>query len=269
MAEESKQQTLSLIDACEKGNFEIVRRLVTEEGVNVGKKNEYGETALSKACEEGHLDIVPLLVKEGGAAVNQADEFGITALHLACEEGHFAIVKWLVSEGGADVNQPDEDGDTSLFFACKRGNYDLVPVLLGAGAQISRPEHKMWQRPEVQKSLALAYRTLSVAPRIESALPGQGGGSPVQPDWGWDKVQEFIGVCPTMSPLEKNKGNDDFKDEEKDEARIRAFESQNPGSNKCRINTCDKLRDDSNKLYCFECWLHLQVMEIRAMFLKS
>ena len=51
----------SLIDACNEGDLEAVRRLL-EEGRNANEVNEEGESLLSLACSSGFLELAQLLL---------------------------------------------------------------------------------------------------------------------------------------------------------------------------------------------------------------
>ena len=51
----------SLIDACNEGDLEAVRRLL-EEGRNVNEMTDEGESLLSLACSSGYLELAQLLL---------------------------------------------------------------------------------------------------------------------------------------------------------------------------------------------------------------
>ena len=48
--------------ACEKGNFEIVKYLISLDKINLTHKNDDKETILHKACYSGNLELVKYLV---------------------------------------------------------------------------------------------------------------------------------------------------------------------------------------------------------------
>ena len=89
---------------------------------------------LTKACRKGDFDKVKKLISEGHDINQSADEWsGLTPLIEASRCGHNVIVKHLVDHG-ADVNKSDKMPNTALLWACKKGHPDVVCTLLAAGA---------------------------------------------------------------------------------------------------------------------------------------
>ena len=89
---------------------------------------------LIKACRKGDFDKVKKLISEGHDINQPADEWsGLTPLIEASRRGHNAIVQHLVDHG-ADVNKSDKMPNTALLWACKNGHSDVVRTLLAAGA---------------------------------------------------------------------------------------------------------------------------------------
>lgn len=84
----------SLIDACNEGDLEAVRRLL-EEGRNANEVNEEGESLLSLACSSGFLELAQLLL----ATRANVEDRGLketTPLMEAASAGHEEIVKLLL-----------------------------------------------------------------------------------------------------------------------------------------------------------------------------
>jgi ankyrin repeat protein len=123
-----------------------------------------GETALMMAARTGKADAVKVLL-DNGAKVNATDDLrGTNALMWAAEQGHSVIAQLLLGRG-AEVNTPSKvvqpvrrnglgfarpgpdgrpateamGGLTPLLFAVRQGSLDAVRVLVGAGADVSKP----------------------------------------------------------------------------------------------------------------------------------
>ena len=85
----------SLIDACNEGDLEAVRRLL-EEGRNVNEVTEDGESLLSLACSSGYLELAQLLLTTTRANVEDRGLKDTTPLMEAASAGHFDIVRLLL-----------------------------------------------------------------------------------------------------------------------------------------------------------------------------
>ena len=84
--------------ACQKGNYNNVKELMTSTNVNsLCKKN--GLSPLHIACRNGHAEIVHILVCEGGANVNLLCSDGFRPIDMANEKGHKAISEFLIANG--------------------------------------------------------------------------------------------------------------------------------------------------------------------------
>jgi len=141
-----------LINACKKGNENIVKYLV-KLGGNTNKKRWHGRTPFFIACENGHVNIVKYFIEHGGADINEkfmwqysmGEEiyFG-TPLIIACRKknDNYDMVKFLV-EKGADINKKDGFGETPLFAACNitnanENNEKIVKYLIDHGADVNK-----------------------------------------------------------------------------------------------------------------------------------
>jgi ankyrin repeat protein len=141
-------------DACLKGDFDKVKRLLCE-----GADKEDG---LYWACSCGNLNLVKYFVKIGANPCPPANYYNDYPLGAAFEKGHFEVVKFLVEKGaevkvywdlpfrtaalkgyleivkyfvekGADVNIDD---DYAICAASVRGHLDVVKFLVQKGADV-------------------------------------------------------------------------------------------------------------------------------------
>ena len=138
------------------GNLKLVEMLL-DAGAALEAPNEDGQTALMLAARAGALEVAKLLI-ERGADVNERESWrGQTALMWAAD-GSFAEIVDLLVAHGADVHvralaneweaqitsEPrgqyrPTGGLTALLYAARAGCARCVETLLGAGADINRP----------------------------------------------------------------------------------------------------------------------------------
>lgn len=107
----------ALAIAIVKGDENLVKFLLSVDGINVDARNEIDEyTALLFAAELGYTNIAKLLLA-AGADVNLKSKSGWTALEQAACKGNYSIVELLSKIQGIDVNSQDEHGSTALIWA--------------------------------------------------------------------------------------------------------------------------------------------------------
>jgi len=95
----------SLLDAAQKGNSELVAKLL-KKGKKVNKRDPVsGETPLHKAAELGHVDIVQQLLRRG-ADTTAVDVNGLTAFQLAAANGRIECAKLIADENPAQLTAP-------------------------------------------------------------------------------------------------------------------------------------------------------------------
>lgn len=157
-AEEVPETTAVLRDAVDRGNVEVVKRLLAR-GVDKNAKDEYGQSLLMTTVSNHHVEIVDLLI-EAGADVNAANQWRITPLAVAAERGHLDLVNRLVA-AGANVNARDTAGGTALSVAILRGYTEIVAALLEAGTDVQRDKDDL---------LALAADKPEIKAMLEKAL---------------------------------------------------------------------------------------------------
>jgi hypothetical protein len=128
-------------------NRKEILNLLLEDGADLDKKNNAGQTPLFLACELGHTDIAKLLLDFGANPNLVLDDNGHTVLHYLAE------IDWKVSEeiinllckSGVDVNKENNTGKTPLhgaFIAAARRSTQktdnvsitMVSLLLQNGA---------------------------------------------------------------------------------------------------------------------------------------
>jgi hypothetical protein len=103
-----------LYTASENGNVELVKKLL-EQGDDVNKVNNNGETPLYIASRNGHIEVVKILLA-AGADINKANNNGATPLLIASQNGHIEVVKVLL-KAGADINKANNKGKSPIDVA--------------------------------------------------------------------------------------------------------------------------------------------------------
>jgi ankyrin repeat protein len=98
-----------------KPDLEKIEVMIKSRLVDVGAKDDYGQTPLHYASEFDKIEIAKLLL-EAGADLEAKDKDGLTPLHLASQWNHIQIAKLLI-ERGADVEAEDEYRQTPLDMA--------------------------------------------------------------------------------------------------------------------------------------------------------
>ena len=124
---------LTLWGACFYGFPKAVEAALEVEWIkrDPNRATEEGGTPLYVACQIGHLDVVRMLLSTEGIEPNRAEEEdGSTPLYIACEKGHLDVVRMLLSTEGIDPDRAEENGATPLFIACQMGHLDVVRMLL-------------------------------------------------------------------------------------------------------------------------------------------
>jgi ankyrin repeat protein len=75
---------LELLDACKKGNFDLVE-LLLEKGADIKAQDDKGKSAIYFACYFGFIKIVELLL-DNGADITVKDKYNKTLLEVVCIE---------------------------------------------------------------------------------------------------------------------------------------------------------------------------------------
>lgn len=123
-----------LIDACNDGDLDAVRRLL-DEGRNANEITEEGESLLSLACSSGYYELAQLLLATRANVEDPGPRKETTPLMEAASAGHVGIVKLLLSHG-AHVNAKTPQGNTPLMYACAGGHIDVVKLLIENNANV-------------------------------------------------------------------------------------------------------------------------------------
>ncbi|CAF4891006.1 unnamed protein product [Rotaria sp. Silwood1] len=138
--------TNTLHRACQQGNFDIVKKILSPEysiyQPNVNGKDSCGSTAIHHASYFGHDDILRLLIK-AGCYLLARDINGATALHRAAAGNRPSTLLILIHEGLADYEERNYINYwVPLHEAAFYNSSVCIQVLLNCGASLRpRTDH--------------------------------------------------------------------------------------------------------------------------------
>ena len=132
--------------ACQVGNADGVRVLLTDQRIKLDAKDGNGDTPLHEACFHGR-EIITTMLLHHMKETNKLDllivksDLGLTPFHLACREGHLLIASQLleysISHQSKLVKAVDNEGMTPLHLACQNeDNTEIVSILLKHKADV-------------------------------------------------------------------------------------------------------------------------------------
>lgn len=145
----SLMSTSSLEQAVDYKNIKEVRRHLND-GADVNKKDDNGQTPLHHAVQSGHIKLAQTLI-ERGARVESRDNEGQTPLHLASKVGYAPMIDLLVTKG-ARVHSQDKNGRVALHYTVlgSRNNVfvgiksEAALLLLSKGSVVDARDKKGW-----------------------------------------------------------------------------------------------------------------------------
>ena len=99
--------------AVQSDNFELVKFLVEEVGVQIEAKDIQGRTPFYFATTEGDLPLINYLYQKG-SDINNRSSLGRSALSKACYLGLVEVVAFLMKCPGIKLETQDSKGRTAL-----------------------------------------------------------------------------------------------------------------------------------------------------------
>ena len=127
MAQQANEAERDLIQAAERGELVVVRKLFAE-GARLNARDMRGRTALLAATQRNEVEVARFLIREG-ADVNAKDFVQDTPYLYAAAEGRTEILKMALA-AGADLKDVNRYRGTGLIPAAHRGHVDAVKLLL-------------------------------------------------------------------------------------------------------------------------------------------
>ncbi|RBR10782.1 uncharacterized protein FIESC28_09313 [Fusarium coffeatum] len=122
----------ALAFAAQNGHEEVVRLLVSTEGVVIDTKDNMGRSPLIHAASLGHEGIARLLLDRGAnPELRDTYRYGGYPLHHATIGGHMGVVMLLLQRD-VDPDQVDRDGRTPFSYAAQLGHIEIAKLLLAS-----------------------------------------------------------------------------------------------------------------------------------------
>lgn len=124
----------ALIDACRKGNLEVVKFLLQKFENNLEVLNK--KSLLPFSCESGNLDLVKYLLEKGANVQSVHYHDGGNALHAAAHSGNLLLIKFLVDQG-LDINNKDFRGEFPIEKAFVPPKPLIIKYFIELGCDIN------------------------------------------------------------------------------------------------------------------------------------
>ncbi|KAH8713493.1 Serine/threonine-protein phosphatase 6 regulatory ankyrin repeat subunit C [Beauveria bassiana] len=117
----------------------VVRKLLECDDIepNGVRHTDYGRPVFL-ACESGNEEIFKLLITSSGIDLSMTDPLGRTALHVAARHGSASVVEMLLDDGRISPDFLDADGQTALEIAFTAGKFDAIEVMYAHGIRAQR-----------------------------------------------------------------------------------------------------------------------------------
>jgi len=132
----------ALMNASIDGHVEIVRHLLSQEGINLNLFcKTVDETALMTAVLMGHVEVVKLLIGHEGIDANAADKKNRTAIFFALENAE--VMEILLSSEKFDLNHRDESGKTVLEKCTDPKIRSMIEAAAAVGPSTSSQEKEI------------------------------------------------------------------------------------------------------------------------------
>jgi ankyrin repeat protein len=120
--------------ASRRGDIELLRLLIEEEGNDVNLGDDDGSTPLHWAAYFDRVDTILYLLQRGADIDRPNTKEGQTPLHWACISKSVRSAMVLIKEG-ADPSKSDKRGYNSIIHACQYGDVLLVHYLVAKQGQ--------------------------------------------------------------------------------------------------------------------------------------
>lgn len=193
-----------LYDAIRYGDANLVKNILSLDGVDVNQKTYAARTPIMIAIDEKKNDIFKVLLEVEGVDVNCSSYFGFKPIHVLIIRDNFEAFNSLIAKEGLDVNAKMDDGvapldlatafykknpeflkslitikgidlnsitkngKTAVEIAAYQGNDELVQLLKNAGASMS-PLDNFKEEMVSHTNIDMEY-----APELQStAIPAQ------------------------------------------------------------------------------------------------
>ncbi|XP_046563927.1 uncharacterized protein LOC124272766 [Haliotis rubra] len=122
--------------ACMSRNVDVVKRILSQNTVNMEKKGRYAWTPVMRAANKGHRELFDLLVSKG-CDLSVVDGNRNNILHVACLGGNVDICKYLLSNDIVGIESRGQYNMTPVMIAASKGHRELFDFLVSKGCDLS------------------------------------------------------------------------------------------------------------------------------------
>ena len=150
--------------ACQWGDVDIVRYLITDERCNPSIQSSTSKnTPLHIAAKCGQEDTIDQLFSCKECNPNAQNKDGDTPLHFAVRQSKTAAISKLLAHQQCSINVQNNDGDTPLHIAAKYGQVDTIDQLLSYNECNPNVENKDGDTP---LHIAVGHNKTSVISKL-------------------------------------------------------------------------------------------------------
>ena len=121
------------------GNYDSLSKLPANE---LDVPDEHGNSAIIYAANNGHHEVVKFLITHEGVDLNRRGYLGNTALSRAARAGHIEIVRTLLTDGKSNPDIPNDKWQYPLHFAAFKKKPEVVDALIAGGANLLSLDRK-------------------------------------------------------------------------------------------------------------------------------
>jgi ankyrin repeat protein len=180
--------------AAANGRDHLVRQLTNVDARLVHSVNRDGDTPLHLAAANGNLGSAKILESKGANTEKKNNEQN-TPLHLAAANGHENMVRWLAEKDPRTMRITNRHGDLPIHLAANHGNMESALILVEKGSKVAQPNNQgktVMDLARASRGLAgiAPYRDRFMAAR---ATARQNGVIVISPD-GFDYDEDNIHI---------------------------------------------------------------------------
>jgi hypothetical protein len=121
---------MGFIEACQDGNLEEIKHLLSLTGTDRINIHAYNEEAFCWACSNGRLEIVKVLLSLTGDRYIDVHAYNERVFRLACSNGQLKVVKLLLSLTEDRYINVHAYNECAFRHACFYGQLKVVKLLL-------------------------------------------------------------------------------------------------------------------------------------------
>lgn len=121
---------------CHSANRLRFLKMCKDKKVEMDKKDQNGNRALSVTVQHHKVWAFRYLVEECEADLNMQNDSGVTVVHEICERSHVDLLKLALSKG-AKLDIPNKNGETAIDYARMYYSEAIADVL---------KEHNLWDK---------------------------------------------------------------------------------------------------------------------------